>query len=385
MKVINHNIEAILTDDLERKMVFLSGPRQVGKTTLAKKIMRVRHGRYLLYDDLDDRESILKRDFLRGKYVCLDEFHKYARWKSLIKGIFDKYRESLHILITGSSRLDCYQKSGDSLTGRYYLHALHPLSLKELHSVELTLPKNIETPHPKLTGLNELMKFGGFPEPFLSGSESEHRRWSRQRRGLLLNEELRELTQIQLLSVAENLMILLNDKIGALLSATALSEDLRISVPTVLNWLAIFERLYIVFRILPFSTRISRSLRKMPKLYLWDWSQIISESVRFENCVASHLFKAVSYWNALGLTRDAQLYFLRDRLGRETDFLVTKNRKPWFAVEAKLAEDKIDHSLRYFCDQLDIPGIQLILRPGMYKKSGPITVISADTWLGHLV
>jgi hypothetical protein len=170
MKAIIHNLENYLFTDLEKKMVFLSGPRQVGKTTLANKIIKKLNGLYLLYDNSEDREAILTRQFMNTHYLCLDEFHKYDRWKSFLKGVYDKYRDTLRILITGSARLDIFQKSGDSLFGRYYLHHLHPLTLGELNSREIKIPETLFNPHKTLPGLSELLQFGGFPEPFLSGS-----------------------------------------------------------------------------------------------------------------------------------------------------------------------------------------------------------------------
>ncbi|MBN2145085.1 MAG: ATP-binding protein, partial [Candidatus Aureabacteria bacterium] len=355
MKAINHNLEKHLISDLQKKMVFLSGPRQIGKTTLARKIMKILNGLYLLYDEPADREVILTRRFVDANYLCLDEFHKFDRWKAFLKGTYDKNQDHLRILITGSARLDIFQKSGDSLFGRYYLYHLHPLTLGELNSGKITIPDNPSIPHESLDGLDELFLFGGFPEPFMSHSVEEHRRWLRQRRQLLIQEEFRELTHIQLLSLVENLMLLLPERIGSLFSATSVSEDLHLSVPTVLNWMNIFEKLFIVYKILPYSTSINRSIRKAPKYYLWDWSQLTSESARFENMIASHLYKAVHYWNDLGLT-ETGLYFLRDRNSREVDFIMTRNNQPWFLAEVKLAEEKISSNLEYFSNQLKVPG-----------------------------
>lgn len=384
MNVITHNIEKYIKRDIQKKMVFITGPRQVGKTTLVQKIIKQKEGLYLLYDDYEDRQRILKRDFIDKKLICLDEFHKYNRWKSFIKGIYDKNKDSLNIILTGSARLDVYQKSGDSLFGRYYLYALHPLSIAEINNQDISMPENILSPTKKLNGIHELDVFGGFPEPFLSHSETEHRRWSNQRRQLLINEEFREMTHIQMLSVLENLMLLLPDKIGSLFSYNSLSEDLRVSTPTIQNWLNIFEKLYVVFKITPYTKKIIRSIQKRPKYYFWDWSQLKSEPQRFENLVASHLWKAVSIWNCLGLA-NTKLHYIQDRTGKESDFLVTKDEKPWFLVEVKTAEEKISNNLRYFSRRLDIPGIQLIKKSNIYKTEGNLALISADTWLGKLV
>lgn len=382
MQLLQHNIENNLLDDLKKKMVFIAGPRQVGKTTLGKKIINRCKGNYLSYDDSDDRRKILKKEYPTDTYVCLDEFHKYQRWKSYLKGVFDKYQDTLHILVTGSARLDIYQKSGDSLLGRYYLYHLHPLTLAELNKKEIALPGDIHTPLDHFHGLDELIRFGGFPEPFIQQSEREHRRWSNQRRELLIKEDLRELSDIQLVSIVENLMLLLPERIGTLFSYTALSQDLKVSIPTVQSWLSVFEKLYIVYKILPYSKKINRSIQKRPKYYLWDWSQLENTGNKFENLVASHLFKAATLWTDLGLA-NCSLHYIHTRDGREVDFLVQKSSKPWFLVEAKISGHHFSKSLCYFSEQLMIPGVQVVLDRNVYRKEGNLCIISADQWLGH--
>ncbi len=378
------SLEAFLLRDLSRKCVLLSGPRQVGKTTLAKKIIKEKKGRYLLYDNEEDRRVILARGYVQDFWVCLDEFHKFPRWKAHIKGVYDKYRDSLHLLLTGSARLDVYQKSGDSLLGRYYLHHLHPLTFGELNKDRFPpLPDGFFEVHESFSHLAELMKFGGFPEPFYSQSETEHRRWSQMRRQLLIREDLRDMTQIQLLALVEQLMLILPERIGSLFSFHSLSEDLRVSVPTVQNWMEALKRLFIIFDLTPYSHKISRSLKKQPKYYFYDWSQISDEGSRFENLVASHLWKAVQQWTDLGYA-SLGLHFVRDRDQREVDFLVTRNRKPWFLVEAKLAETQFSPSLKFYSQKLNVPGLQIVLKEGHYRREDPLLLVSANRWLGFL-
>lgn len=378
------NLEQTILQDLDRKFVFLAGPRQVGKTTLAKRIIRQKKGTYLLYDDDEDRRLILDRQYLSSSWVCLDEFHKFPRWKNQIKGVYDKYHERLHLLLTGSARLDVYQKSGDSLFGRYFLHHLHPLTCGELLSHTLpSLPVEWLEKNLHCKNLNELLKFGGFPEPFYRQSEKEHRRWSNMRRQLLVREELRELTQVQLLGLVEQLMLLLPHRIGSFFSYRSLSEDIQVSPPTILQWMTMLERLFIVFRIAPYTVRITRSLQKQPKYYFYDWSQIADPGRRFENLIASHLLKAVQIWTDLGEANLA-LHYIRDRNGREVDFLITSDQKPILLVEAKLSETQFSDSLRYFSQRLGVPGIQLIQSENFERRQGNLAVISASRWLTKL-
>ncbi|MBI4224562.1 MAG: ATP-binding protein [Deltaproteobacteria bacterium] len=384
MPLDTRSLEPVLHRDLKKKFVFLTGPRQVGKTTLAKKIVQAEKGRYLLYDDEEDRRTILKKEYTHHAWVCLDEFHKYSRWKNHIKGVYDKYKESLHLLLTGSARLDIYQKSGDSLFGRYYLHHLHPLTLGEIESQNL--PPFLTDPHqmhgPR-QGIKPLLKFGGFPEPFFSQSETEHRRWSNARRQLLIREDLRDLTQIELISLVEHLMLLLPDRIGSLFSFRSLAEDLQVSPPTIKSWMDVFGQLFLTFSLKPHTKKIVRSLHKQAKYYLYDWSQIPDEGNRFENLVASHLWKAVQVWTDLG-EANLGLAYIRDRTHRETDFLITKEGKPWFLVEAKLAETQISDNLRYFAKRLNVPAIQMIQKEEVVKQVGNILVVSANRWLANL-
>lgn len=380
----SRNITDSLITDLSKKFVFLCGPRQVGKTKLSKSIVRNLGGKYLLYDDDDDRAAILSKSYVREAFVCLDEFHKYPRWKHHIKGVYDKFHEKLRLLLTGSARLDVFQRAGDSLFGRYYLYHLHPFTCGELSSAELpSLDNVLNEPGKKSTSLESLLRFGGFPEPFFAQSTKEHLRWSIARRHLLVREDLREITQVQLLALVEQLMALLPNRIGSPFSFRSLAEDIRVSPPTILAWMEIFQRLFIVFKIKLYSKNITRSLRRQPKFYLYDWSQIPEQGPRFENLVASHLFKAAQIWTDLG-EAEIDLHFIRDRDKNEVDFLMTRDSQPWFLIECKTADEKISRNLQYFCNRLGVPGLQLIQKSGIYRKIGNVTIASADTWLTNL-
>lgn len=355
---------------------------------MAQAIIKSCGGKYYNWDLAEDRSAILSSNFIHDKIVTLDELHKYDRWKGFIKGIYDKYHEELKVLITGSARMDVYQKGGDSLLGRYFLFHLHPLTVGELLSPEkIPRPDALRSGEITITSSGDLsdllMKFGGFPEPFYTGSEEAHHRWSLQRQELLVREDIRDLTNINLLTLIEHLMMLLPARVGSVLSVNALKEDLRVAYNTVQAWLNTFEKLFLIFTLRPYDKKIHRTVHKERKIYLWDWSQIKNEGALFENFVASHLWKAVTFWRDLGFG-DFGLHFLRDRDRREVDFCITLDNNPWLLVEAKLSDSNISENLDYFSERLGVPAVQVLKTSGIDKKRGNIRTVSADRWLSLL-
>jgi predicted AAA+ superfamily ATPase len=318
--------------DLARKMVFVAGPRQVGKTTLARSLSGASAG-YLSWDIPEHRERILRREMPASRLWVLDEIHKYRSWRGLLKGLYDGRRPGQRFLVTGSARLDFYGFGGDSLQGRYHLLRLHPFSAAELH---------LRT----AADLRDLLRLGGFPEPFLGGSEVEARRWSREYRSRLVREDVASLERVQDLGNLELLALRLPELVGSPLSVNALREDLQVSHKAVSGWLRVLERLYAVFRLVPFGAPRIRAVKKEQKHYQLDWSLVPSEPARFENLVASHLLKWVHFeQDAQG--RDLELRYFRDTDGREVDFVVVEGRRPLLLVEAKWSDAEPDKGLRY--------------------------------------
>jgi hypothetical protein len=234
-----------------------------------------------------------------------------------------------------------------------------------------------------MKSIPELLRFGGFPEPFYAQSDAEHRRWSNTHRQLLIREELREITHVTLLGMVEQLMIVLEQRIGGLFSYRSLAEDIQVAPQTIQNWMNIFERLFFVFKITPYSKRVIRSIQRQPKYFFYDWSQAPDAGARFENFIASHLWKAVQIWTDLGKANLA-LHYIRDRDRREVDFLITRDRRPWFLVESKLSETQPTEVLSYFSKRMQIPGIQLIHKEGVAARKGNLSVLSANRWLAKL-
>jgi len=377
--------------DLKEKIVLVSGPRQVGKTTLAQIIGKehFKSFSYFNWDYQPDRKKIVNLELpAESGLIIFDELHKYKNWKSYIKGIFDKYKGYFSLMVTGSAKMDIYRKGGDSLYGRYYHYRLHPLSLNEILGLtkKINVFSNLQFSFNKKTKevLDLLLKFGPFPEPFLKKDENHWRRWQGEKLDTLIREEIRDLTVIYDLSNLQVLVEILPKKVGAPLSVNNLREDLETTHKTLANYLKILELFYFHFRIYPYSKKISRALKKMAKLYLWDWSILENEGEKFENLIASHLLKFVDFFQDSQGQR-ISLHYLRDTQGREVDFLLTVDDKPWFAVETK-AEDENIANLLYFGERLKIPFLyQLVLESGIdYFKNG-VRIISADKFLTGLI
>lgn len=334
----------------EQKMLFLMGPRQVGKTTTSREIGRIRQRKlYLNWDNLDHQSRILKgpgelAEDLRLEVVAddrplliLDEIHKYPRWRSLLKGFFDTYHDACDVLVTGSARLSAFHTSGDSLMGRYFSYRMHPLSVAELVRPELAKAPGERPPAPvDDEALRSLVTFGGFPEPLTRASNRFATRWRRLRHQQLFREELRDLTRVHEVAKVQTLAQLVMQRVGQLVTYSSLANALDASIDSVKRWLSILESLYFHFQLRPWFRNVARSLRKEPKLYLWDWSLLEDPGMRFENLVASALLKAVHLWTDDGLG-EFGLHFLRDKDKREVDFLVSRDGSPWMLVEAKLA------------------------------------------------
>lgn len=386
--MITRYLEDTLRKDLEEKMVFLSGPRQVGKTTLAKVFIENEEDRYLNWDRREDRKEILSGRWPATRCtVVLDELHKYGRWKNWIKGEFDTHGGRVRFLVTGSARLEIYRKGGDSLQGRYHAHRLHGFSIGELLGSGREIQPGGELDFPGTwdpESLTLLMRFGPFPEPLLKQNERTLRRWRRERLDRFFREDVRELENVRDLSSMELLADLIETKVGGLLSLQSLRENLEASHKAVAHWMEIFERLYLCHRIAPFAHKTVRSLKKMPKLYLWDWSSVPNEGPRFENLVASHLLKLKHAMEDQEGYRIG-LHYLRDAEKREVDFLVTFEKKPWFAVECKVGADHSSPSLTYFGERIGIPYLyQIHLGGGKDVLDGRVRVMPAAKFLAAL-
>lgn len=335
-------------EDLARKMVFIGGPRQVGKTTFALSLLRTppkneTHPAYMNWDRDEHRRRLLNGEMPSGEeIVLLDEIHKFARWRNLVKGLYDTQKSKLSILVTGSARLDYYRKGGDSLQGRYHYYRLHPISLRELD------------PSANAQTVRLLLRFGGFPEPLFAGSEKEHRRWQKEHQDRVIRDDLRDLEQVREVSLIELLVHHLPRCVGSPLSVRSLSELLQVAQETAERWLTILDRLYFCFRIAPYGSARIRAVKKERKLYLWDWSSAPEGGPRFENMVACQLLK-YCHWLEDTQGRRMELRYLRDTDKREVDFVVLRDGAAEFAVECKTGERSVSPAAAYFKERTAIP------------------------------
>ncbi len=348
-------------------MVFLGGPRQVGKTTLALSLLGKSadesHPAYFNWDDPRSAARLRRLELPpEAPLLVFDEIHKYARWRNLVKGVYDSERSRRRILVTGSARLDHYRKGGDSLANRYRYLRLHPFSLAELGAAGTR------------SDVEALLRFGGFPEPFLRQDEREHRLWQRDRLAQVVREDLRDLEQVREISLIEQLVDLLPARVGSPLSIKSLREELQVDHKSVERWLTILENLYLCFRISPYGAPRVRAVKKERKLYLWDWSMAPEGGARFENLVASHLLKYCHYHEDTQ-GHPMELRFLRDTDRREVDFVVLRDRKPLFAVECKTGDRAVNPAIHYFAERTSIPQFFQVHLGDRHFETGAATVV----------
>ncbi|MDP8262408.1 MAG: ATP-binding protein [Candidatus Ancaeobacter aquaticus] len=389
--------------DRYQQMIFLVGPRQAGKTTvslMAKDLSS--HFLYLNWDNLDHRKIILDGvnnvasyaglDTLAAEIpiIVFDEIHKYGKWKTFLKGFFDMYKGKAKIIVTGSSRLDTYKRDGDSLMGRYFIYRLHQLSVAELGR---TIPSEKEINEPVKTkshDFEKLLKNGGFPEPFMKNDTRFLNRWKRLRQEQLIREDIRDLSRIQELGQIELLAEILKYQAGQLTNYSTLANKIDVSSDTVRRWIKTLQAFFYCFTIQPWTKNIPRSLIREPKTYLWDWSNVDEERSRLENLVAAHLLKAVHFWTDCGLGQYG-LWFVRDKEKREVDFLVSRDKKPWFLVEVKLSsKGGISKNLVHFHNKIKTKhAFQVVfdmdyVSKDCFNQDDPI-IVPASTFLSQLV
>ena len=360
--------------DLSKKMVFLVGPRQVGKTYLAKSIAKsFSHTEYLNWDNAPDRQMIVNRGWIdQTELLILDELHKMPKWKNYLKGLYDTKPDHLKILVTGSARLDIFKKTGDSLAGRYFAHHLLPLSPNELNQLH------------RAVDLKRLMKRSGFPEPYLAENDIEADRWRMQYLNSIITIDVLDFEKIQDLSAIRAIFELLRSRVGSPVSYESIARDVAISPSTVKKYIRVLESLYIVFKVTPYSKNIARSLMKLPKIYFYDNAFVQGDlGAQFENFAAINLLKQV-YARRDYEGKNSELHYVRDKEKREVDFAMTCDGKIEQLIEVKYADNVLSENLMYFSKQYHLPAIQIVFNIQRAKKVEGIPILSAKQFFEEL-
>jgi hypothetical protein len=369
-------LKKALLKDLFKKIIIVTGPRQVGKTTLSKSLKSDLSSGfdYYNYDNLQDRKKIHKGDLdFNSRPIILDELHKMHQWKRWLKGHFDTRTAHHPILVTGSARIDTYKKVGDSLAGRYFQFRLFPLDIKELSQISKADPQK---------SLDSLLELSGFPEPYLSGDVREYKRWRSSHLDIILRQDLLETEAVKNIHSIELLVELMTERVGSLISYNSLREDLQTDDKTVKRWFDALENSYVFFKVSPYSKKINRAISKTPKYYFFDIPRVSNDGARFENLVALSIYKEILYRKDV-LGEDYSLHFLRNKNQNEVDFLICHEKRPHMMIEAKLSANNLENSFHIFEKGVGtIPKIILVkkLDRSFTQKNGA-RVVKASEWL----
>jgi predicted AAA+ superfamily ATPase len=385
------------------QMLFLVGPRQVGKTTVAKSLTsECTNFSYFNWDNFDTRKLILEGQNkvasvagieevrLGTSIVVFDEIHKYSKWKTFLKGFYDEFKGLCKIVVTGSSSLDAYRKGGDSMMGRYFLYHMYPLTIGELARQD-GIDKVVHAPKDvSVENIEALWTHSGFPDPFLKRNLAFTSRWKTLRTKQLFMHDVRDLSKIQEIGQMEVMAEMMQLQIGQLFTKSELAQKINVSASTISRWVKTLQALLYCFEVKPWQKNVRRSLTKEGKMYLYDWAIIDDVGARAENFVAVHLQKFVQFYNDLGMG-DYKLCYLRDKEKREVDFIVIRNGKPWFLVEVKHSlKAGLSSNLYYYQEQtgakhafqvaFDLPYVD----KDCFEYSKPI-IVPASTFLSQLV
>ena len=343
-------LNTALSEELGNKILLLTGPRQCGKTTLSKML----HAdyQYINYDLAEHRLLLREKSWDRQRsMIIFDELHKMTGWKAWLKGIYDVEGLPPALLVTGSARLAAFRKVGDSLAGRHFQFRLHPLDLKEaLAFTDLGRDEIFD----------RLMTVGGFPEPFLNGTQRYYNRWKRSHVDLILKEELLTLSAVRDIQSIETLIELLRSRVGSPVSANSLARDLQKSPNTIQHWLKLLEDLYVIFKVAPYHKNIARALLKEPKYYFYDNGMVQGDAgTRLENLVACALFKEIHRAQDVD-GENVDLYFIKNKDGQEIDFLVTREKQPYQLVEVKWKDASLSQNFKRFLAKQSLKRVQVV-------------------------
>ncbi len=387
-------LDAQVAVDLARKMVILTGPRQVGKTTLARQFVvlhsangEANPAQYFNWDVPEHRATVQAGRWNRAApLLVFDEIHKMPDWKTWLKGVVDGKSETQRILVTGSARMETFRQSGPSLAGRFHALRLHPITVREWCAQ--TQPPFAPTPQQALA---HLMARGGFPEPFLAPDATTAARWRADYFTGLIREDIVEFSRIGELNAMRLFVELLRARTGAPLSLASIARDLAVSPVTLKRYLEILEALFIVFIVRPWHKNIGRATQQMPKVYFFDNGLVTSDAnagesagVRFENAVAAMLAKHVDFLRDTS-GREIGLHYIRTKDGGEVDFALSENGRLTDLIECKWADTAVTRALaRFASEHVGTRATQLVYTLDHEQRHGQVDVVPAGPWLARL-
>ena len=293
------------------------------------------------------------------------------KWKNYIKGVFDTKPDFQKIIVTGSARMEFLRQTGDSLAGRYFRHRLLPFSLAEISDI---YPTTIE----------KFLERGGFPEPFLADNIADSDRWRMQYIDGLIRTDVLDFEKIHDFRAIQLVLELLRNRVGSPVSYNSIAEDVGIAPNTVKKYIQIFESLYIIFRITPYSKNIARSLIKEPKIYFFDTGMVKGDKgIKFENFIAVSLLKHVYAINDYE-GKYAELKYFRTKDGEEVVFCIVIDNNPIKMIEVKFADKTLSKALIKFHEKYNIPGIQLVHHLRQEREEKGIQIYKAFDFLKNL-
>lgn len=364
--------------DLQKKMVVLTGPRQVGKTTFSCQLVAAQAGSQYLNFDVAAQCAVITAQSWRASapLLVLDEIHKMRDWKGWLKGVVDGRPPGQQLLVTGSARMDTFRQSGDSLAGRYFRLRLHPLSVREW-SQQMQVP-----PHAALT---HLLARGGFPEPALAETDSDAQRWRADYFAGLVREDVLEFSRLQEVNAMRLFAEMLRSRVGSPLSLASIARDLHLSPVTLGKYLDILEALFIVFVVRPWHRNIARAILQAPKVYFYDTGLVLGDDgVRFENLVACHLLK-LTQWQQDTRGEAVDVHYVRTKDDAEVDFCLSSGDTLTHLVECKLSDAKPHRALARFARQWpQAKAVQLVRECKAEADIGQLQIRDAAPWLAGL-
>ena len=387
----------------DKSMIFISGPRQSGKTTLSRMISdNFANKLYFNYDMILNKQKLVNDPLFFEKLdrkdnttplIIFDEIHKYSNFKNYLKGIIDQFSQDYKFLVLGSGRLDTYQKGSDSLPGRYFQFRLFPFTISELSQNNINIDNFLGNPLNCINSKDysqtwfDLAEYSGFPEPYIKSTKQFFIRWSNTYHKQVIQDDILSMKEVRKLDKLEMLFSILPYKISSPLSLDNLAQDIQVSFNAVKSWIDIFESLFLVFRISPWTKKINRSLSKEKKLYLYNYAIITDPAKKFENMVALELYQATTNWSNLGYG-NFSLHYIRNKEKQEVDFLIADKFQPILLVETKFNDVNPTPSLIKFQNILNVPSIQLVNKKEIYRiqsyQQNKILIITASKWLSAL-